>query len=955
MAKEKRFKNKTDIFAFICIGASWITVGALITLFIISVLFHTEKHFPVGTITNLKTTWTYTTGSGVTGECVFPKVIDMPYGESIDISSVLTDDIKDGDYLLWRTSRHYKLYIDGELRSEYNGEDIWLPGRGVKYRTWAIPLSSEDRGKTIRVTKDEEKTNNGVFYRMYYGDMYGIVTELWREHGFRFIAYLLLFIISIVLLAINIGIYNIYRINNLSFRLLAYGMMAVSVWALTDSYLYQMILGDNFYSGLVGYIITPIMAIVFIRYMDEVQQSRYKKTCVMLISALLLDELVICVLHFTDTLSLQRTLAGNDAVVAITSAIGFFLIIRDAINGRIKEYKWVAIGLVLFIILVGYEIAFINLVIEYPTGICMVIGVYALMTCAMIHTVGDILNSEREKRAAIDASIVKTTFLANMSHEIRTPINSIIGMNEMILRENNDKDIAVYSDHIKRSCNLLMSIIGDVLDFSKIEAGRFTLVADPYKSADLVNDLCAFLSEQASPKSLEVKTDISSNIPSVLEGDVNRIKQIVINLITNAAKYTKTGHIGLKVYSTEVPVDKDREKDKDKDKDNDKARFGKDVMLNFEVEDTGIGIREEDCAKLFNSFTRIEEKKNRNIQGTGLGLSIVKALTEIMGGEVDVKSAYGKGSTFIVRIPQHVIDDLPIGKDWKYVMNKPRDPHDYQATFKAPDKKILVIDDNESNLMVIKQLLKQTEISIDLIDNGRDAVGLCEQNKYDLILLDHMMPEFDGMDVLKTIKEHPFDLNYHTPAIVLTANATEGSREEYMEAGFDDYLSKPVDGMTLERALAKYLSDEPVEPEVPELTPEMEALKAEAIEEKTDASKIPDAGYLEEFLGEEKFKQVILYCGGREFACKVMAKVADDSLKALSRMRLALDDDDLKAYAVAAHSIKGMMGSACQGEIQVLARNHENAAKEGRKEFLENDYDKFALEVSRFCLGVQRK
>lgn len=938
MANEKNHKSKLDILKIICIAASWVTVGVIFVLFILSELFHTTTSFEKGVIKTLDSTWTYTTGSGLSGECTFPVNINIKFGEPIEISTTLPDDIKDGEYLLWRTSRDHRLYIGDELRLEYDGEDAWLPGKVVKGRTWALPLSADDCGKTLRIVKDEAGANNGSFAKVSYGDMYGIVGSLWAENGFRFIASLLLLFISIVLLAVNFGISHIYGIKNLSFRLLAYGMMAVSVWAITDSYLYQVVFGDNFFSGLVGYMITPIMPIVFIRYMDEVQQHRYQKICIFLVAVLLVDELAICVLHFGDILSFQRTLGANDTTVAIISAIAFFLIIKDAIDRRIKEYKWVAVGLILFIVLAGYEMAFINLAYDYPTGICMVVGIYALMACAMIHTVGDIITSERDKRAAIDASIVKSTFLANMSHEIRTPINSIIGMNEMILRENTDEDIAIYSDHIKRSCNLLMSIIGDVLDFSKIESGRFNLVTDPYKSADLVNDLYTFLSEQAAPQSLEVRTDISAAIPSVLEGDVNRIKQIVINLITNAAKYTKSGFIGLKVYATEAPVDSKSSE----------INSGKNVILHFEVSDSGIGIREEDCARLFDSFTRIDEKKNRNIQGTGLGLSIVKALTGIMGGEVTVQSAYGKGSTFCVEIPQHVVDELPIGEDWKFIKREKPAPNDYQASFKAPGKTILVVDDNESNLMVIRQLLKHTEVNTILIDNGRDAVGLCEQNKYDLILLDHMMPEFDGLDVLRTIKEHPFDQNYHTPVIVLTANATEGSRREYLEAGFDDYISKPVDGATLEGVLSKYLSEAPK-------TQEIDEAELKEVLEKTDASQIPDANYLEEFFGEEKFKQIMLYCGGRDFACRVMAKVADDSLKALSRMRLALDDGDLEAYALAAHSIKGMMGSACQGEIQVLARNHETAAKEGRKDFLEKDYDNFALEVSRFCLGVQRK
>ena len=933
MTKNKN--TKLDKCVKICITLSWIAAGIIFLLWIISLFFHSTSTFDKGVTKALDAPWTFTTSSGLSGQCTFPVTINMKFGETVDLSATLPNDIRDGDYLLWRSGRNYVLYIDGEIREQYHAEDAWLPGGNVKGRLWAIRISSADAGKTIRVVRDEPNVNNATFATMYYGDMYGVASTLLDEYGFRFIASLLLLFIAIVLLIINFGISKIYGIDNLSLRLLGYGMVTVAAWAITDSYLYQVAFGENFYSGLVGYMITPIIPIVFIRYLDEVQQNRNMKLYLFLIFLLLADFVVTGVLHFANIMSYQRTLGANDGCVAFVCGIVIFLLIKDCIDGHIKQYKWVGIGLILFIIMTFAEMALINFVDTYPTGIFMMLGIYTLMTCAMVHTIGDIITSEREKRAAIDASIVKTTFLANMSHEIRTPINSIIGMNEMIMRENIDEDIAIYADHIKRSCNLLMSIIGDVLDFSKIESGRLNLVTDPYKTADLVNDLCTFLAEQAAPKSLEIKTDVSASIPSVLEGDENRIKQIVINLITNAAKYTKSGFISLKVYATDAPSETLPEG----------IHSGKNIMLNFEVTDTGIGIREEDVSKLFDSFTRIDEKKNRNIQGTGLGLSIVKALTGIMNGTVDVQSKYGKGSTFTVQIPQHVVDSLPIGADWKFAKKEKPEPSSYKASFKAPGKQILVVDDNESNLMVIRQLLKHTEVHTDLIDNGRDAVGLCEQKKYDLILLDHMMPEFDGIDVLHSIKEHPFEQNYHTPVIVLTANATEGSRQEYLELGFDDYISKPVSGATLEAILAKYLADDAIGD-----SPHLHGADGDCPQLHN-----PEAAYLEEFLGEEKFKQVMLYCGGREFACRVMAKVAEDSLKALGRMRLALDQGDLQAYALAAHSIKGMMGSACQDEIQVLARNHETAAKEGRADFLEKDYDNFALEVSRFCLGVQRK
>lgn len=378
----------------------------------------------------------------------------------------------------------------------------------------------------------------------------------------------------------------------------------------------------------------------------------------------------------------------------------------------------------------------------------------------------------------------KSELLASMSHEIRTPINAILGMNEMISRASENSEISDYSANIQSSGNALLSLINDILDYSKMESGNVPVKNAEYSLADLIKDSYLVVIQRAEEKGLTITLDIDKDLPSKFVGDEGRIREILINLLTNAVKYTEKGEVILRVKTWEN---------------------GKNIMtLLFEVEDTGIGIAKENIPNLFNPFTRFDEERNAAIEGTGLGLAIVQKLTGILNGKISVASDLGKGSVFALKIPQKISDRNPIGDIYRY-LNKEK-KKSYQALFTAPDAKILSVDDVSVNLLVLKGLLKETKVKITDADSGRKAIELAKKNHYDLILLDHLMPDVDGIETLNVIRtlgeECP---NYDTPIIALTANALVGSREEYIEKGFTDYLAKPVDGKELENMLFKYL------------------------------------------------------------------------------------------------------------------------------------------------------
>lgn len=414
------------------------------------------------------------------------------------------------------------------------------------------------------------------------------------------------------------------------------------------------------------------------------------------------------------------------------------------------------------------------------------------------------------KMAAEQANRAKSDFLANMSHEIRTPINAVIGMNEMILRESDDKNILGYAHNVDHASRNLLHIINDILDFSKIESGKMEIVNVKYKLSSLLQDVVNMVKFRANNKNLKFITDIDEQLPDSLFGDEARLRQIIVNLLTNAVKYTHKGTVTLIVHGATAPNKES-------------------VSLKIAVQDTGIGIREKDLANMFKDFNRFDLATNRNIEGTGLGLAITYKLVELMGGEIKVESEYGVGSVFSVEISQKVLDAEPIG-NFSERNEENINPEEYSSLFTAPNANVLVVDDNQMNLIVVKGLLKTTQMNITTCMSGAEALDLVRDNSYDIILLDHMMPNMDGIETLQRMKAITDNKSRDAKIIALTANAVSGVKEMYISKGFDDYMSKPIDGKKLEKLIEKYLPADKVQS-----TPETEKKPAETAEQSAPA------------------------------------------------------------------------------------------------------------------------
>ena len=533
-----------------------------------------------------------------------------------------------------------------------------------------------------------------------------------------------------------------------------------------------------------------------------------------------------------------------------------------------------------------------------------------------------------EKVRAESANHAKSDFLANMSHEIRTPINAVLGMNEMILREDRRaqelaksdsaevmetlKNIGVYANDVKNAGHNLLAIINDILDFSKIEAGKMDITEAPYQLSSLLNDLNNMILFKAQDKRLDFKIDVDRTLPDDLYGDEVRVRQILTNILGNAVKYTEKGSVRLTLRGEE--------------------QGDGTILLKAEVCDTGIGIRPEDKEKLFTKFQRLEMERNSTVEGTGLGLVITQRLLDMMGGTITVESEYGKGSVFTVTIPQRIVSNVSVGNFQERFETNMQKGGAYKESFRAPSAKVLVVDDTRINLAVVSNLLKSTLMHIETSLSGAEAVKKAEDTEYDLILMDQRMPEMDGTEALHKIRETSGGKNVKTPVICLTADAVIGAKERYLSEGFSDYLTKPIDSFALEKMLRKHLPEDKIELVKEDVKTE------EKLDEKGDV-EVADSFNVLRAAGVDPSEGLQYTNNDESFYRSLLNEYAVSYPEKSEKIKGSFSAENWKEYGVYVHALKSTSKTIGAMELSELAAKLEEAAGKSDSDTIKSKND----------------
>ncbi len=833
------------------------------------------------------------------------------------LTTTLPQDVVDNEYLYFDTRKDASVYINGELRKDFIEErDVNIPGAPYKRFYMSVPLKESDSGAEITVVRHAVEDVDKETPDFFIGTRTGTLFHFVKTDGLLFVLSFIILIFSFVAFVVSIVLSLMYK-QKIDMLYGALGIFTIAAWLITDSFLFPYVFGVNHVNGILSFMFCSMIPLGLVIYLSSLQKGKYKKFVSFLMIVAAINAVGFPILHFTGILPFYRVLNLANGVLVFLAVSGIGILVVDVIRRNTSEYKYTCIGFMGF--LIGCLIELMDVILEIEAikvSIPIVIGLGFLLTFIVIQQVHDLRKINMEKQRAIDISEAKTRFLASMSHEIRTPINAILGMNEMILRENKDRDVEEYSRSIKTSGKMLLMLVNDVLDFTKIESGKLEIRESEFLMSDMLYDVTQLIRERADEKQLALSVEVTGEVPNVVISDEFRIRQIIVNLMNNAVKYTETGTITLAVggsYNAE------------------------NYELSLRVKDTGKGIRPEEQEHLFEAFSRADVKSNANIEGTGLGLAIVKSIVDSMGGEVGVESEYGVGSEFWVKLPVKYNSGELLGND--FMNHRPESAAVAVAcSFTAPDAKILAVDDNQSNLTIVKLFLKRNGIVPDLCSTGTHALRLCKEKKYDLILMDHMMPEPDGIETLHMIREDADSLNKDTKAVVLTANAVAGSRQMYMNEGFDDYLTKPLDAGVLEETVKKMLPQEKVKETG--ASDDIDIASETTISGKEGLASIEGLDY----------KLALSYCADEEdLLMEIVGDVSKEGPDRAERMREFLAAEDYAAYKIEAHSIKGTMLTIGLKDFSERAKRHEFAARDNDTEFIKQDADAFIDKYLEIC------
>lgn len=771
-----------------------------ITLIVLSFLFtflairnrKVDNSFDDKTIQDFSEGWTVCVDEQGPLQVDLPVSLKSEYNAKVSISKTLPDGLGDFNCMLLESKRQQlHVYVDGQLRASYTDAGQMKIGNSLPSAYLMVPLYNTDRNSEVRIDIVTDTYYSGNISSIYIGSGESIILMLIKSNVIWGVLIAVIAVIGLVCLTCYIMYRNTYS-DSIQFLLLTWFGVFTTTWCFSQIKIRQVFVKDLSVAESIGhccFLLIPFVILLISNYFSDYRHPKFHAFGIIVSIANFLIQNVIHTGFGIDYFELQ-TITQLFLFWVLTTCIGGCVV--DTIKGRMKGRNLVVVGLLGLLCGIVTEAVLTAMKIRYTHLSFYIIGSVVFIVSFTLNTFSDFRRLQKVKDEAENANRAKSLFLATMSHEIRTPINVVLGMNEMILREADSSAIKEYAGNIAEAGKSLLALVNDILDLSKIESGKMDIICVDYYLKSLLNDLIMMTNSRIGGKDIRLIIDIDENIPSKYYGDEVRIREILTNILTNSVKYTESGTITLSIK--------------------DVGREEGDILLEFSIKDTGMGMKAENVEMLMSStFIRFDERKNRNIEGTGLGISITRKLLELMGSELRINSIYGEGSNFHFTLRQQVLDEKPMG----LVTEKSDETRaKLSFNFKAKDASVLAVDDTKTNLLVIKGLLKPYEMKVETASSGEECVAKCKENHYDIILMDHMMPEMDGIDTLNVLKNEKL-ITGSTKVIALTANAITGAQEMYMSHGFDGYLTKPIDVAILDACLRANLPVEKIS-EIPE-------------------------------------------------------------------------------------------------------------------------------------------
>lgn len=801
---------------------------------------------------------------------------------------------------VFSANQNIGVFVDGVLREYYNDESFRLVGSYSASHFVKVPLDLEDSGKEIRITYQTSLAEcAGILTCPLFGTETSLILWMFRSYFWQIVSALLLFTVGIVFIVLGVVIkYN--RNHNQGLCYLGVFSIIMALWILCKSNMRIFYCRNLNTTNLMTYMAIMVAPMPMLIFLNDLMKYRYQKVFNTVIAACLLNTAFSLVVTLSDVTDLVKIIWTTRVLIVAGSLVSIACFLDYLKTKELKAPQAVGVGL--FGCIAAIVVEDINTWDSNTLDVGKYIGFGILFFLLMLAYAAEKswVVQWKDYRKAIEENEFKNAFLANMSHEIKTPINTILGMNEMIASESREQGVRCYARHIQEAGNMLLALVNNILDYTKLESGKMQIIPVSYELGQLLSNLINSVSIKVEEKKLSFEVDVDKNIPSVLYGDELRIRQAVLNLLTNAIKYTREGSISLKVAFERVNQ--------------------KEICIYISVTDTGIGIRKEDRERLYDSFVRLEEKRNRSIEGAGLGMTITRQIMDMMQGDILIESEYGKGSTFTLSFKQQIVEETALGdyEDWyrAKIHNEVYQDSDYLAT----GVKLLVIDDNEMNLEVIRGLLKKTMAQIDTALSGEEGLTKVRKEKYDLILLDQMMPGMDGVETLRRLLAMEHVAEKKIPVIALTANSVVGAREEYLKQGFTDYIAKPVDYRTLIACLRKYLPDK-IEKCLQRESKQARCeiyLSAQGIQVKS-AMK---------YAGDEFGQYIHLL----ELFCFEKGQEKQEALQQ------AYDSRNWKDYTTHVHGLKNSARTIGADNLADMAYEHEQKSKKGEIAFVQEAY-----------------